>query len=266
MFQINQPLQLFALHYPEFDHYGQIELDQRFMGHAGDMLDAISDFARMEPRKQALERSTFLYSEEPYGDYEELMVRVDEANQGKSRAWPGLRISDVTSSGPVPEGKSKDDTLSWGVGEEAAFIATSFCADVRTSPWVFRGWLEGHLKKGHDTPRWFCPPAIFRVSRKVLLESHRAQFQTGLSLPSESAMPTWALWLGLKISYPPLPVYMHSYSEERSSRQLVTRKTRRRGWKRSGGILRMCHSLDMFRRRARTACPWQTRRALRTRD
>ncbi|KAG9252550.1 uncharacterized protein F5Z01DRAFT_625554 [Emericellopsis atlantica] len=219
MFQINQPLQLFALHYPEFDHYWQIELDQRFMGHAGEMLDAMADFARMEPRKQALERSTFPYSEELYDDYEELMVRVDEASKGKSRAWPALRISDVKPVGPVPPDKSQDDAFSWGVGEEAAFIATSFCADVRTSTWVFGGWLEGHLNKGHDTPRWFCPPAIFRVSKTVLLEAHRAQFETGLSLPSESTMPTWALWLGLKVSYPPLPVYMHPYSAERSNKR-----------------------------------------------
>jgi len=217
MFQINQPLQLFALHYPEFDHYWQLELDQRFMGDSLEYLESLSAFARNEPRKQALERATYPYNPELYQSYDDLRRQVDEANNGSSRAWGPLRISAVQPIGPVPPVKNpEDEDFTWGVGEDADFIATNFCADVRTSSWVFGGFLEGEFKKGHDTPRWFCPPAIFRASRTVLHEAHRGQFEYGIGLPSESKMPTWALWLGLKISYPPQPVYMHAYDEERS--------------------------------------------------
>lgn len=210
MWQINQPLQLLALHYPEYDYYWQLEMDQRFMGDALEYFDSMADFSRSEPRKQSLERATFPYSEEIYSSYEDLLDRVDTANKGQSRAWGAVRIPDVEPIGPPPPTeRAEDENFSWGVGEEADVIVTSFCEDVRSTEWVFRDWYEGTLHMDNDTPRFFCPPAITRASRKILRAIHAAQYTRGLSIPSEATLPTWACWLGLKLSYPPQPVYMH---------------------------------------------------------
>ncbi|PNY26324.1 Uncharacterized protein TCAP_03751 [Tolypocladium capitatum] len=215
MWQVNQPLQLFSLHYPEFDHYWQVELDQRFMGHAGEYLDAVSAFARNEPRKQALERATYAFNEGLHGTYEGLTAQVDAANDGASRAWGPVRIPDIQPIGPEPPvARPQDDDFLWGVGEDADVVVTSICADVlQTMEWVFRGYIVGFIK-GQETPRWFCPPAVQRASRALLLAVHQAQHDQGLSIPSEAVLPTWALWHGLKLSYPPQPAYMRPHEPE----------------------------------------------------
>ncbi|EQK98171.1 biotin synthase-like protein [Ophiocordyceps sinensis CO18] len=208
MWAVNQPLQLFALHYPEFDHYWQIELDQRFTGDAGKYLDALSAFARNEPRKQALERATYAFNQDIYGTYRNFTDRVNLANNGTSRAWGPIRIPDIHPIGPEPPvARPQDDDFAWGVGEDADVVVTSFCADAMQTEWVFRDYIQG-FRHGTKTPRWFCPPAIMRASRALLLAVHQAQHDTGLSLPSEAVLPTWALWHGLKLSYPPQPAYM----------------------------------------------------------
>ncbi|ODA81085.1 hypothetical protein RJ55_04048 [Drechmeria coniospora] len=215
MWQANQPLQLFALHYPEFDHYWQLELDQRFLGDAGKYLDAVSDFARNEPRKQSLERSTFAYSDDFQTSYDDLIRQVDSANKGSSRTWGPVRVSEIDPIGPEPPvPRPEDDDFFWGVGEEADVIVTGACADVRGSSWVFAHYIKGFWK-GTATPRWWCPPAVMRASRPLLLAVHQAQHDLGLELPSEATLPTWALWHGLKLSRPPQPAYMRPHEAER---------------------------------------------------
>lgn len=215
MWAVNQPLQLFALHYPEFDHYWQLELDQRFMGDAGRFLNALSAFARNEPRKQALERATYAFSEEVHGTYLDLTAQVDAANRGRTRAWGPVRVPDVDPIGPPPPvARAEDDDFSWGVGEDADVVVTSMCADVLQSNWSFRDYTEG-LRNGAKTPRWFCPPAVMRASRVLLLAVHQAQHEQGLSVPSEAVLPSFALWHGLKLSYPPAPAYMRPHEAGR---------------------------------------------------
>ncbi|KAG6026031.1 hypothetical protein E4U41_001376 [Claviceps citrina] len=216
MFQVNQPVQLFALHYPDFDHYWQVEMDERFLGDAGKYLDAVSAFARAEPRKQALERATFTFHEDTYGTYRNLTARVDAVNHGRSRAWGPVRIPDITPLGPTPPVRhAQHENFTWGVGEDADVLVSSFCADaVQTTTWVFRDWIQGEFARGKDTPRWFCPPAIMRGSRKLLLAVHQAQHDKGLGLPSEATLPSWALWHGFKLSYPPQPAYMRRHEPE----------------------------------------------------
>lgn len=208
--QINQPLQLLALHYPEYDHFWQIEMDQRFMGDAGEYLDAIAKFARDEPRKQGLERATYPYSERYYSSYNDLLKQVNAANKGGTRAWGPMSGSGIEPIGPEPPTQDPtEDEFQWGKGEDADVIVTSFCADVVDTgkAWVFGGWMAGRFSRGKDTPRWFCPPAVMRASRSLLLSVHAAMHVRGLSLPSEAVLPSWALYHGLKISYPPQPNY-----------------------------------------------------------
>ncbi|KFA76506.1 hypothetical protein S40288_01515 [Stachybotrys chartarum IBT 40288] len=211
--QVNQPLQLFALHHPEFDHYWQVEMDQRFLGDAGRYLDSVADFARYEPRKQALERATYPFSDEVYGTYANLTRAIDVRNKGKSRAWGPVRVPEITPIGPLPPfERPEQDDFWWGVGEDADIIVTSFCADVLETSWEYVGYIEG-FEQGIFTPRWWCPPAIMRSSRTLLLTVHKAQLERGLSLPGEAILPSFALWHGLKLSYPPQPAYMHAHDE-----------------------------------------------------
>ncbi|KAK0611424.1 hypothetical protein B0T14DRAFT_441225 [Immersiella caudata] len=208
MWQVYQPMQLFALHYPEFDHFWQLELDMRFTGHAGKFLDRLADFARREPRKQALERSTFMHMQQQIGDYKQFFQTVDRVNNGHSYAWGPVRVPEIQPIGPEPPVRSpKEDDFQWGVGEEADLIVTSYCNNVSAAEkWVFRNWIKG-FEAGIKTPRFFCPPAIMRSSRSLLLAIHEAQLDLSLRIPSEATPPSFALWHGLKISFPQHPVY-----------------------------------------------------------
>lgn len=208
MWQVYQPMQLFALHYPDFDHVWQFELDMRFTGDAGKFLDRMSDFARREPRKQALERATFQHMQQQIGDYNQFKRAVDRANEGGAYIWGPLRVPEISPIGPEPPTRSAhDDDFQWGVGEDADVIVTSFCNNASAADtWVFRDWLHG-FRAGLDTPRFFCPPAITRTSRALLLVIHQAQLDHGIRVPSEATPPSFALWHGLKLSFPQHPVF-----------------------------------------------------------
>lgn len=200
-------MQLFALHYPEFDHYWQLEMDIRFLGHVGKYLDAVATFARQEPRKQALERATFTFDEAAYGTYTNFTAGVNKANDGKTRAWGPVVLPNILPVGPEPKVQPEEDDYTWGVGEDADFIPSSYCTDIRDSVWGYKHWHQ-HLAFGEETPRWFCPPATSRMSRTLALVVHEAQHRRGIAVPSEATLPTFTLWHGLKLSFPPLPAYL----------------------------------------------------------
>lgn len=219
MWQVFQPMQLFALHYPEFDHFWQLELDMRFTGDAGKFFDRLGDFARNEPRKQALERSQFQHMQKRIGDYQSFFAAVDEANNGSASVWGPLRIPDIQPIGPEPPyDHAANDTFRWGVGEDADVIVTAWCGDVKKAyDWMFRDWLGG-FQMGLETPRYWCPPAIMRASRTLLLVAHEAQLVHGMRVPSEATLPSFALWHGLKLSFPQHPVF-HEREEEDEYRE-----------------------------------------------
>jgi hypothetical protein len=225
MWQVFQPMQLLALHYPEFDHFWQLEMDMRFMGDAGKFLDRLTATARNEPRKQALERSSFWHMIAETGDYGEFFRAVDQANNGSSHAWGPLRVREILPIGPEPPVPDPvNETFQWGVGEEADVITTSYCMDAnKPNNWVFREWIHG-FQTGLQTPRWYCPPAIMRASRPLLLVIHQAQLEAGIRIPSEATLPSFALWHGLKLSFPQHPVFHRDQDDENN----------RRGWWRGG--------------------------------
>jgi hypothetical protein len=202
----------------------------RFLGDAGAYLDSLSSFARSEPRKQALERSTFLYMQSKFSSYANFSAAVDKANHGDAHVWGPLRIRDIPPIGPVPPVRSaKSDNYTWGVGEDADLIVTSFCANVleESVQWVYKGWIQG-FSRGGETPRFFCPPAVMRGSRALLLAVHAAQLENGMRVPSEATLPSFALWHGLKLSYPPQPLFMRQQAEGAEGDKLVE------GWFRGG--------------------------------
>jgi hypothetical protein len=208
MWQVFQPMQLLALHYPEFDHFWQLEMDMRFLGDAGKYLDSITMVARNEPRKQALERSSFWHMISEIGDFGEFFKQVDQANKGGSHAWGPMRVPEILPIGPEPPvADPRNETFQWGVGEEADAITTSYCMDAnKPNKWAFRDWISG-FQSGVKTPRFYCPPAIMRASRNLLLVIHQAQLEYGIRVPSEATIPSFALWHGLKLSFPQQPVF-----------------------------------------------------------
>ncbi|KAL2151029.1 hypothetical protein VTH82DRAFT_6127 [Thermothelomyces myriococcoides] len=227
IYQVFQPMQLLALHYPEFDHFWQIEMDMRFIGDAGKFLDKLSAAARREPRKQSLERSSFLHMVEEVGDYGEFFRLVNESNKGGSHAWGPIRVREIDPIGPEPPvADPHDDNFEWGVGEDADALLTAFCQDANTpNTWVFKDWIYG-LRSGVRTPRFYCPPAIQRGSRALLLAIHQAQHELGIRIPSESTLPSFALWHGLKLSFPQHPVFHRDKDDVEN----------RRGWWRGGPL------------------------------
>jgi hypothetical protein len=241
-FQVFQPMQLLALHYPEFDHFWQFEMDMRFLGDAGKYLDRLTATARAEPRKQALERASVWYmaAEMGGGDFGELFRQVNETNQGGASVWGPLRVPELPPIGPDPPvADPREDDFRWGVGEEADVITTSYCMDatVPNNGWPFRD-LIGGLPSGLATPRVYCPPAVMRGSRSLLLAIHQAQLERGIHVPSEATLPSFALWHGLKLSFPQQPVF---HREQNADRASVVQVEKEQWWR--GGPLQTPASL-----------------------
>jgi len=208
-FQMFQPLQLFAQVYSGFDHYWQMEMDVRFTGDTLHYLEAVSAFAKAEPRKQSVERGSFRYIPEVHGTYQDLLSAINSSVQGRG-IWGPVHIPEIKSPiGPAPPFSDPiQDGFQWGVGSDADFIATVPCKSLPlTTTWPFTDWIWG-FADGATTPRLFCPQAVSRMSWNLLNAVHAAQVEQGLAIPSESTMPSFALWHGLKLSYPPQPWFL----------------------------------------------------------
>ncbi|KEQ91109.1 hypothetical protein AUEXF2481DRAFT_48449 [Aureobasidium subglaciale EXF-2481] len=206
--QIMQPLQIFAQFYPEFDHYWQLEVDSRFLGHTGNMLDKFADFARKEPRKQARERASWAYMADYHGSYDDFFSTIDNVLDGDSSVWASVDIHDIDPIGPLPPVEDpREDHFTWGVGEEADLILLNTLEDAsRDEDWLFKGWHHG-FSMADKLPVFVSVVAQGRASWNLLNAIHHAQAHTGMRIPSEATLPSFALWHGLKISGIPLPVY-----------------------------------------------------------
>ncbi|EGP84722.1 uncharacterized protein MYCGRDRAFT_75467 [Zymoseptoria tritici IPO323] len=206
--QIMQPLQLLAHFYNDFDHYWQFEMDTRFTGHVGDMLEAFDRFGAAQPYKQALERASFAYVPKIHGTYEKFTKAIDEASKGSSSVWGPVKVKDVTPIGPTPLMQDpRNGSLEWRVGEEADLLVLGPITDVRTSHWPFGYWRTGDLKDYDNLPRYLTTPAQARASWELLEGIHRAQHDHGIAVASESTLPSFAVWLGLKIVSLPIPKF-----------------------------------------------------------
>lgn len=208
MYQIMQPFQLFAHFYPEFDHYWQIEMDARFTGHVGDMLQKFSRFGRRQPYKQARERASWAYMSSIHGAYDDFSAKINTSLQGGATIWGPDRIRDVEPIGFTVPGTPQEDVFSLGVGHDADLLLLSPLDDVRRSEnWVFKHWFHGFSE--HDISRHMAVPAQARASHDLLEAVHRAQHYQGLRIASEATLPSWALWLGLKVVSLPIPRFQY---------------------------------------------------------
>lgn len=211
LLQIMQPFQLFAHFYPEFDHYWQIEMDTRFMGHTGDMLAAFDKFGRDQPRKQARERASWNYMPRSHGNYTnftETLGATMETGEASGIWGPVLIGKEIIPIGPSPPTVDpKDDNYQWGVGEDADYLLASPLQEVqRQEDWIFSDYHFGFTLNS-TLPWWMSAPAQGRASWNLLNAIHHAQAMQGLKVHSEATLASFALWHGLKISGLPLPIY-----------------------------------------------------------
>ena len=215
-----QPLQLFAHFYPEFDHYWQLEMDSRFTGHVGKMLQGFHDFGNKQPIKQARERASWSHMPRVHGSYEELAAKVNRTLQGGATVWGPVKIKNFEPIGPKPpvEDPTAED-FTWGVGQEADLLIMGPLNHVnrfeREADWVFKNWYHGGFDEGID--RFMSVPAQARGSWDLLKATHRAQHELGLRVPSEATLPSFAMWHGLKVVGLPIPKFQ---SPERDIREL----------------------------------------------
>lgn len=210
-----QPLQLLAHFFPEFDHFWQFEMDTRFTGHVGKMLEAFDSFSANQPYKQSLERGSWEYIPEVHGTYEEFSHGVDEAMKGGASVWGPVKVKDISPIGPQPPSDDPhDEAFEWQVGHEADLVLLGQVSDVTRfqsqDDWVFRDWHLGNFHRDFGKlPRYMSVPAQARASWELLEGIHRAQHNHGLAIASEATLPSFAVWLGLKIVAVPLPKYQY---------------------------------------------------------
>lgn len=235
MWQIMQPLQLFAHFYPEFDHYWQLEMDARFTGHVGNMLQAFDLFGREQPYKQARERASWAYMSSQHGTYSEFSSAINSSLNGNATIWGPDRIKHVEPL-LLPNNKSKNDPLpstplqdnfTHALHRPADLLLLTQLNDVRLferhSDWVFAEWYLGGFTP--HIPRYMSVPAQARASYSLLEAIHRSQHEQGLRVASEATLPSWALWLGLKIVGLPIPRF-----------QFPEREAHELGWVLNGGL------------------------------
>lgn len=213
-----QPLQLFAHFYPEFDHFWQFEMDNRFTGDVGQMLQAFQNFGSESPIKQARERASWTYMPRVHGEWEEFSQKIDKVLDGNATVWGPVKVDAIDPVGPKPPvDDPRDDNFEWGVGQKADLLLLTPMFDVlrfsTIDDWVFKDWVGGGIQK--TTPRFQAAPAQARASRTLLDVIHTGQHEHGIYLASEATLPSFALWHGLKTISVPIPKYQWPEKELR---------------------------------------------------
>jgi hypothetical protein len=197
-------------------------MDVRFTGNTLDYLEALSAFAKAEPRKQSVERGSFRYLPDVHGTYEDFLLAVNASVQGRG-IWGPVPIPEIKEpmgpSPPIPD--PIDDNFEWGVGSDADFISTVPCKSLPlTSSWPYKDLMSG-FSNGSMTPRLFCPQAVSRLSWNLLNAVHTAQIEQGLRLGAEATMPSFALWHGFKLSHPPQPWFVDGQQDVHEMDRIV---------------------------------------------
>ncbi|KAJ5092491.1 hypothetical protein NUU61_007361, partial [Penicillium alfredii] len=205
IFQHLQALQVFAQMYPEFDHYWQLEVDGRVMGHTYHFLEQAIEFAKQQPRKHLWERNAYCYAPGAHGTWKEFTQNVAKDLQGKKTVWGPVAVQGIQPQGPSPPvPHPEDDQFEWGVGEEADLITFLPIFNPTQTNWTFP-WMLWNLPR--DTPRRASPITQWRVSRRLLNAMHQAELD-GMAFGSELSAPSWALLHGFKAVHVPHPIYM----------------------------------------------------------
>ncbi|KAL7799066.1 hypothetical protein V8C37DRAFT_366434 [Trichoderma ceciliae] len=203
-------VQKFSLDHPEFDYVWNWEMDFRFTGHHYDMLDNLAKFATKQPRRGSWERNERWYIPEYHGDYDTTFRKEVEETYGGDTVWGAPDLPFIKPVGPKPPVKTpEEDGYSWGVGEEADFIALSPIFNPVNSNWIIRDNVWGYSDKTHrarDLPRRTTIVTHSRLSKRLIDIMHIENLR-GNHVASEMTPQTVALLHGFKTIYAPHPIF-----------------------------------------------------------
>ena len=232
------PMQVFAFHHPEYDHFWNWEMDTRSTGHWYHLFDKVTKWAKQQPRKGLWERDSRFYIPSEHGSWEDFrqMVRVqtelgtESANnvwgslnaggktvsdksreKGDKPVWgPGRALDDdvvfdTDSDPPTPYEKDK---YTWGVGEEADLITFNPLFDPEGTTWLLAEDVTGYNLTRGLPPRRTAIITATRLSRKLLMTMHRETSLKRHTMFSEMWPASCALHHGLKVVYAPHSEYI----------------------------------------------------------
>ncbi|KAH7035327.1 uncharacterized protein B0I36DRAFT_318112 [Microdochium trichocladiopsis] len=232
---LQMAMQYFAYKHPEYDYFWQWEMDIRYTGHYFDFFSKVENWSKQQPRKGLWERNGRFYLPTVHGSWEDFkqMARVQSemGTTGADNIWSGLGENKQakgrgekpiwgpvrpfneddwfeTDNDPQPETTYEKDRYSWGVGEEAEYIAFNPIYDPEGTTWGLADDITGYNTTEAKVPRRAQIITAARMSRRLLMTMHReTAFKKHHAFP-EMWPATVALHHGLKAVFAPHPLYV----------------------------------------------------------
>ncbi|PIA98075.1 hypothetical protein CB0940_05333 [Cercospora beticola] len=205
--QMYQALQIFSYSFPEFDYVWQLEMDARFTGHVGQMLEDAATWAQEQPRKNLWERNARFFIPGLWeNDYAAFSASLDEEfADAETTIWGPAPNAEtyITPRGPPPPPRSES---TWGIDEPADLITLSPMIDPIGNKWDFENEVHNFSptkKTNLLLPRRMAMISMTRTSRRLLQTISLHQRQTGAWLVSEATPETYAFLHGFKAVYVP---------------------------------------------------------------
>lgn len=197
----HMPLQWFAQHHTQYEHFWNWEMDMRYTGHYYEFFDRLGQWAKVQPRHGIWERSAKYYFEKLHGTWTEFSNIVERENP-------------VSISGPLHfngssllESHVQYNASDAGDGEDADLITLSPLFDPEDSGWYFERDVIGYDTQLPIPPRRIAIIAAGRVSRQLLNLMHQEMVELKHTMWTEMWAPSVALHYGLKATFAPHPVY-----------------------------------------------------------
>lgn len=197
----HMPLQWFAQHHTQYEHFWNWEMDIRYTGHYYEFFDRLGQWAKSQPRHGIWERSAKYYFEKLHGTWTEFSNIVERENP-------------VSISGPfhfngssLLESHVQYNASDAGAGEDADLITLSPLFDPEDSGWYFERDVTGYNTQLPVPPRRIAIIAAGRVSRHLLDLMHKEMVELKHTMWTEMWAPSIALHYGLKATFAPHPVY-----------------------------------------------------------
>ncbi|KAI5236311.1 MFS general substrate transporter [Aureobasidium subglaciale] len=197
----HMPLQHFAQTHAQYEHFWNWEMDMRYIGHYYELYNQLGQWAKLQPRHGAWERSGKYYIE-----------KLHETWAGFSRLVAQENVNMVTGPVNFPGSKAfgshkKDQILGADSKEDADLITLSPLFDPNESGWYFDKDITGYDTDLPVPPRRVAIIAASRISRRLLQLMHIETVEYKRSMWTEMWAPSIALHYGLKAVYAPHPVY-----------------------------------------------------------
>ncbi|KAI4781339.1 hypothetical protein E4T52_03717 [Aureobasidium sp. EXF-3400] len=197
----HMPLQWFAQHNTQYEHFWNWEMDIRYIGHYYEFFDRLGQWAKSQPRRGIWERSAKYYFEKLHGTWAEFSDVVEKENP-VAISGP-LRFAGF----PVLESQAQYNVSSTGFGEDADLITMSPLFDPEDSGWFFERDVTGYDTQLPIPPRRIAIIAAARMSRQLLNLMHDEMIELKRTMWTEMWPPSLALHYGLKATFAPHPVY-----------------------------------------------------------